>query len=323
MSSPYIAGAWAMMRHAYPEKTIEQIQDRLASSETPVQHLRNGVVKTRLQLDAALSELVSPTCPADVNKDPADALAALNQIEQSAAIFDLDQSGQVDEADVQFVLDQLGEFCDASGSDTLSPQFSHTPAVCPYHPVSIGDQLKRKVCMLTMSYRWLLVLVAIGAMATVLPGAMAQPPACGFMPTRTIRGTDTLMPGPQSTVAILQPGQVYPVVAVRGNRVNVAIDDAFGVWVPAIAGTLRGDCNSVAAPTALALNGARLWSEPDVRTGQVIAAVPAQTALIVINGPVNGPIRLDTDATGDWYFVQVSSTAQGGWLWQARLQFTN
>lgn len=177
--------------------------------------------------------------------------------------------------------------------------------------------------MLTVRYRWLLVLVAIGAMATVLPGAMAQPPACGFMPTRTIRGTDTFTPGLQSTVAVVQPGQVYTVVAVRGDRVNVAIDDAFGVWVPAIAGMLRGDCNSVAAPTALALNGARLWSVPDVTLGEVVATIPAQTALIVIDGPVNGPVRLDTDATGDWYFVQVSSTAQGGWLWQARLQFTH
>ncbi|MEO1440143.1 MAG: hypothetical protein AAFV33_07040 [Chloroflexota bacterium] len=361
--------------------------------------------------------------------------------------------------------------------------------------------------MSTVRYRWLFVLVAVGAMATVLPGAMAQPPACGFVPTGTLRGTDTFTPDTQSTVVILQPGQLYPVVAVRGDRVNVAVDEAFsawvdfaggqlrgdcsaiaavisatrtpsavipqpptnpaatatclfvptgavtgtdaldstantttatlnagqpyavfaiqdgqvnvavdngfGVWVDGVAGTLQGACGPFAAPngvytlqpelglnpvnaascvfvpaeavigsnaftpktdatvvnltpgqayavltrtteqvqitvdgvfnawvpvvagdvlgacdillasTAVALDGARLWSLPDVTTGEVVATIPAQTTLIVIDGPVNGPIRLDTDTTGDWYFVQVGSTAQSGWLWQARLQFTN
>lgn len=49
------------MRQAYPEETIEQIQDRLASSETPVHDPRNGVVKPRLQLEVALLAQVSPT----------------------------------------------------------------------------------------------------------------------------------------------------------------------------------------------------------------------------------------------------------------------
>ncbi|MEO0564700.1 MAG: hypothetical protein AAF125_21525, partial [Chloroflexota bacterium] len=39
---PHIAGAWAAMRQAYPEETIEQIQDRLASSGTPIQYPLNG-----------------------------------------------------------------------------------------------------------------------------------------------------------------------------------------------------------------------------------------------------------------------------------------
>jgi len=108
---PYMA-----MRQAYPTDNVEQIQDKLASTGTPVQDPRNGVVKPRLQLDAALPEQIYPTCPADVNADgivtPADAVSMLNQLEQSVITLDLDQSGQVDEADVQFVLDRLGEFCD-------------------------------------------------------------------------------------------------------------------------------------------------------------------------------------------------------------------
>jgi len=117
MASPYIAGAWAVMRQAYPTDSVEQIQDKLASTGTPVQDPRNGVVKPRLQLDTALPEQISPTCPADVNADgivtPSDAVWVINQLEQSVVTLDLDQSGQVDEADVQFVLDRLGEFCDA------------------------------------------------------------------------------------------------------------------------------------------------------------------------------------------------------------------
>ena len=112
---PYMA-----MRQAYPTDNVEQIQDKLASTGTPVQDPRNGVVKPRLQLDqldAALPEQIYPTCPADVNANgvvtPSDAVSVINQLEQSGVTHDLDQSGQVDEADVQFVLDRLGEFCDA------------------------------------------------------------------------------------------------------------------------------------------------------------------------------------------------------------------
>lgn len=69
MASPYVAGAWAAMRQAYPDESVEQIQSRVADSGVLIQDPRNGVSKPRLQLDAALPEAIAPTIttqPADV-----------------------------------------------------------------------------------------------------------------------------------------------------------------------------------------------------------------------------------------------------------------
>ncbi|MEL7236361.1 MAG: hypothetical protein AAGK74_17800, partial [Chloroflexota bacterium] len=135
--------------------------------------------------------------------------------------------------------------------------------------------------------RWTLVLIATIVMVTAIPDAQAQPPACGFVPSRTLRGTDTLTPGIWSTVAVLQPGQVYPVVAISDNRVNVAIDDAFGAWVNLTDGRLRGDCTdrfgAVPAPT-------RTPSTPPTNSSTMVAC------LFIPLGPVIGTDTLNATA---------------------------
>ncbi len=68
-----------------------------------------------------------------------------------------------------------------------------------------------------------------------------------------------------------------------------------------------------------ALANARLWSLPDVQTGSQLVSLPPGTRLIVLEGPVQGRIRYDTDATGDWYRVQVAGSAVTGWLWAGRI----
>lgn len=71
--------------------------------------------------------------------------------------------------------------------------------------------------------------------------------------------------------------------------------------------------------TATALNNARLWSLPDVRSGVVIAPITYGTQLTVIGDSVQGAIRYDTDDLGEWYQVRVGALI--GWIWAGRLQF--
>jgi hypothetical protein len=80
--------------------------------------------------------------------------------------------------------------------------------------------------------------------------------------------------------------------------------------------------NSPSAPysTALALQNARAWMQPNVKTGHMLVAIPAGTPLQIIAGPVSGPIRYDTDSTGDWYQVSLNGTVLG-WVWAERLSF--
>lgn len=147
--------------------------------------------------------------------------------------------------------------------------------------------------------------------------------SCVFVPATATVGSASYTSDPDAIIVNLTGGQAYAVVALTAQQVQITVDGLFHAWVHVTAGQVLGTCDTLAAATAVALDGARLWSKPNVRTGEVIAAVPAQTTFVVIDGPVNGSIRLDTNATGDWYFVQVATSSQSGWLWQARLQFTN
>jgi hypothetical protein len=52
----------------------------------------------------------------------------------------------------------------------------------------------------------------------------------------------------------------------------------------------------------------------------MLVAIPAGTPLQIIAGPVSGPIRYDTDSTGDWYQVSLNGTVLG-WVWAERLSF--
>jgi hypothetical protein len=73
----------------------------------------------------------------------------------------------------------------------------------------------------------------------------------------------------------------------------------------------------------IALDNARLWSEPDVRTGVVVADVVAGTPLSIEDGPRMGHIRADTDDRGHFYYVQIDGQTTVGWVWSARLLIDN
>jgi hypothetical protein len=66
-------------------------------------------------------------------------------------------------------------------------------------------------------------------------------------------------------------------------------------------------------------SNARLWSDPDVSSGDFLALLGSGQELIVIGSePVWGPIRQDTDDSGWWWQVQAEDKTEG-WIWQDRL----
>jgi hypothetical protein len=126
----------------------------------------------------------------------------------------------------------------------------------------------------------------------------------------------------------IQPGQAYPVTLQTFDAYHLQLDHAFGGWVAAADGQVSGNCAGVPteypAQIATALENARAWSAPDVRSGDVVTTFAPGTQLMVLAGPVTGPIRLDTADTGNWFQVRAVNAAGGatGWVWENRLRFS-
>ena len=106
--------------------------------------------------------------------------------------------------------------------------------------------------------------------------------------------------------------------------------DATGIWVPVRQGNLNGwvwQERLTFSPSLPPINvrlvytraNARLWSQPDVRSGQILTTLEEGIAVSVLAGPVAGPIRLDTADRGNWLQVRVPDTSESGWVWAERL----
>jgi Tol biopolymer transport system component len=76
-------------------------------------------------------------------------------------------------------------------------------------------------------------------------------------------------------------------------------------------------CFGVMDTAVTAGENTRLWSQPNVENAQLVREVATGTSLRLVNGPVWGRVRLDTDDAGWWYEVEISGTT--GWVWQSRL----
>ncbi|MBI5959672.1 MAG: hypothetical protein HY866_13100 [Chloroflexi bacterium] len=72
--------------------------------------------------------------------------------------------------------------------------------------------------------------------------------------------------------------------------------------------------------TALVTDNTRAWTLPDVYQGKIIVELSAGMQVSVMSGPVTGAIRLDSNATGNWYLVAWGPAASG-WVWEGRLVF--
>ncbi len=54
MAAPHVAGAWAVMKQRFPSESVTQILTRLQTTGTSITDSRNGITKSRIQVDAAL-----------------------------------------------------------------------------------------------------------------------------------------------------------------------------------------------------------------------------------------------------------------------------
>jgi subtilisin len=61
MATPHVAGAWAALKQAAPAASVDEILASLQQSGKPITDLRNGVVKPRIRLLAALAGLMPGT----------------------------------------------------------------------------------------------------------------------------------------------------------------------------------------------------------------------------------------------------------------------
>lgn len=73
MAAPHVAGAWAVLKSAAPAATLDEILQALSDTGVPI--ARDGVTRPRIQVDAALAQLVEPATPTptatpgDINLD--------------------------------------------------------------------------------------------------------------------------------------------------------------------------------------------------------------------------------------------------------------
>lgn len=62
MAAPHVAGAWALLKSAAPNASLQQISNALTSTGKPITDNRNGITKPRIRVDAAISSLTGGNC---------------------------------------------------------------------------------------------------------------------------------------------------------------------------------------------------------------------------------------------------------------------
>jgi|GEM_PF-1905499 len=122
-----------------------------------------------------------------------------------------------------------------------------------------------------------------------------------------------IISGPED--GIIQAG-----TTVSGDWFEVRHLDMQGwVWVDRLQFGRKFTTPQPVISTASTGDNARLWSEPNAKSGVIITAIPASTDVAIIGEPQMGFIQLDSDLTGNWYPVQFGGTV--GWLYEARINF--
>jgi len=71
MATPHVAGAWALLKQADPTATVDEILAVLQDTGVPITDARNGVTKSRIQVDAALPYVTGGFLSGTVKEDAA------------------------------------------------------------------------------------------------------------------------------------------------------------------------------------------------------------------------------------------------------------
>ena len=91
-----MAGAWAVLKQAVPEASVDEILAALQNTGVPVTDPRNGLTKSRIQVDAALKALDSTAPQSQIT-----ALPTVSGIPFSLAWSGTDEVSGLDSYDVQ------------------------------------------------------------------------------------------------------------------------------------------------------------------------------------------------------------------------------
>jgi subtilisin family serine protease len=69
MAAPHVAGAFAILKQRNPNATIEQILGALTTTGQPITDARNGIIKPRIKIAAALNAIATRRSPFDFDGD--------------------------------------------------------------------------------------------------------------------------------------------------------------------------------------------------------------------------------------------------------------
>jgi len=161
----------------------------------------------------------------------------------------------------------------------------------------------------------LLIVSAAAAQETFYPVTSD----CGFVANQTTPVyTDRNLTRVHVIVNAIPSGASYPVVEIYDDAALLLADFETSFWVSTENGTIFGDyCEVSTLYTAETLASTRLWSEPDVVTGQVLSWLTEGVTVDVKGSAVVGRIRYDSLQTGTWYPVSFGNDS--GWVWSERL----
>ncbi|MEW5985812.1 MAG: protein kinase [Chloroflexota bacterium] len=104
----------------------------------------------------------------------------------------------------------------------------------------------------------------------------------------------------------------------EGGAFNAAWSRYDGlVFGPFTSETEELGCSVEIGQTVYLGPNARLWSQPNVAAGSIITSLPEAQPIMIVSGPVWGPVQ--TDVWDWWWEVEDTDSGQRGWLWQARI----
>jgi len=107
---------------------------------------------------------------------------------------------------------------------------------------------------------------------------------------------------------------------ITGDWVQITLRDILGwVWIERLDFDRTFTTPQPALAQATVLDNARLWSLPDVNTGELITTLILGSEVNVIGDSATGEIQFNNDLQGIWYPVQQGGNT--GWVYEGRLDF--